>query len=177
MQASGKRQGSVMSYTPLDGDLLTSTLLREGPDVVACWALLLASADKLGESGMQPSIAASLLRIADERAEAAFAVLTAPDPTSRNKEYEGRRILPREDGSWFIVSHQKYQWRTSRARATERQRRYAARLEERERKGRIAEGTCEESGCESPVEAAVEGRKVCSAHAFPGADREPGEDG
>ena len=95
MQTSGKRQASVrerqigMSYTPLDSDFLTSTLLKEGPDAVAVFALILASADKLGESAMQPSIAASLLRISDERAEEAFRILAAPDPRSRNREHDG----------------------------------------------------------------------------------------
>src|SRR5687768_9687180 len=112
MRRSGHRQrasGTVrwgqagpMSFTPLDSDFLTSTLLKEGPDVVSVFALILASADKLGESSMQPSIAASLLRIPDERAEAAFATLAAPDPRSRNQEQEGRRILPREDGRWYV---------------------------------------------------------------------------
>jgi len=166
-----------VSYTPLDSAFLTSTLLREGPDVVAVWMLVLASADKLGESSMQPSIAASLLRIDDERAEAAFARLSAPDPRSRNKECEGRRIVPRDDGRWFVVSHQRYQWLASRAAATNRQRRYEERRKEREVDGRISESTCEQEGCSMPVELAVAGRKVCNAHAFDPPGREPGQEG
>jgi hypothetical protein len=119
-----------VGFTPLDTGILTSTLLKEGPDVVACWALLLSSADKVGESSMSSSTAASLLRISDERAEAAFDVLASPDPKSRNKEHDGRRILPLDGGKWFIVSHAKYQWLASRAAATERQRKYEARQRE-----------------------------------------------
>jgi hypothetical protein len=166
-----------VSYTPLDHGLLTSTLLKQGPDVVAVWALILASTDKLGESDMQPSIAASLLRISDERAEEAFALLSAPDPQSKNKEREGRRILPCEDGKWQVVSHAKYQRLASRAGATERQRRYEARLKERETKAEAAADACDEPGCGKPAEAAIGGRKVCTAHAFDGACREPGEEG
>ena len=166
-----------MSYTPLDRGLLTSTLLKEGPDVVAVWTLILASADKLGESDMQPSVAASLLRICDERAEAAFAVLSAPDPESKNKEHGGRRIRPCEDGKWLIVSHAKYQHLASRAAATERNRRYEARLKERDARAEATASTCNEPGCGEPAEAAVGGRKVCTAHAFDGKDREPGEEG
>src|SRR5262245_9764931 len=121
-----------LSYTPLDSDFLSSTLLREGPDAVAIWALVLAAADKLGKSGMQPCIAASLLRIADERAQPAFDVFARPDPQSRNKDHDGRRLLRRGDGRWFIVSHQKCQWKASRGAATERQRRCEARQKERE---------------------------------------------
>jgi hypothetical protein len=166
-----------MSYTPLDRGLLTSTLLKEGPDVVAVWALILASTDKLGESDMQPSVAASLLRISDERARTAFALLSEPDPDSKNKEHDGRRILPRENGKWLVVSHAKYQYLASRAAATERNRRYEARLKEREAGAEATANTCDEPGCGRPAEAAAGGRKVCTAHAFEGACRDPGEEG
>jgi hypothetical protein len=76
---------------------------------------------KRRESGMQASVATSLLRISYERAEVAFALLSAPDAKSRDKEHEGRRILAREDGRRFIVSHQEYQHLASRAASTERQ--------------------------------------------------------
>lgn len=116
-----------MPWTPLDSGLMTSTLLKEGPDVVAIWALLMASADKVGESVMTPSSAASLLRISDDRAKAAWLILTSPDPESRNQEYGGRRMVPTEGGKWFLTSHEKYQHLASRAAATERQRKYEAR--------------------------------------------------
>jgi hypothetical protein len=164
-----------MSYTPLDRGLLTSTLLKEGPDVVAVWALILASADKLGESDMQPSAAASLLRIPDDRAEKAFEVLASPDHRSKNKEFEGRRILRQEDGKWLIASHSKYQALASRDNANKRQARYEANRKAREAAAEGAQASCDEPGCRRPVEAALGGRKVCSRHAF--TRREPGEEG
>jgi len=167
----------MSSYTPLHCGLLTSTLLKEGPDVVAVWTLILASTDKLGESDMQPSAAASLLRISDERAKAAFALLSEPDPESKNRDHEGRRILRQENGKWLVVSHEKYQRLASRAAATERNRRYEARLKEREAKAEATAETCDVPGCSRPAENAGGGRKVCSAHAFQGAGREPGEEG
>jgi hypothetical protein len=144
---------------------------------VAVWALILASADKLGESDMQPSIAASLLRISDERAVAAFAVLAAPDPGSKNKEHEGRRILPKEDGRWLLASHAKYQFLASRAAATKRQREYEARQKAREADAEAASTRCDHPGCGRLAERAGGGRKVCSAHAFDDACREPGAEG
>jgi hypothetical protein len=166
-----------MSYTPLDSDFLTSTLLQEGPDVVSVWALVLASADKLGESGMQPTVAASLLRISVERADAAFAVLTQPDPRSRNREYEGRRLVPTDDGGWFIVSHQKYQKRASRANATKRNARYEARKKGLDQLTAVSAGKCDHAGCYGPGEHAAGGRMVCTAHAFDVSAREPGHEG
>ena len=46
-----------MSYTPLDSGILTSSVLANGPDVVAVWTLILASADKLGETEITPTAA------------------------------------------------------------------------------------------------------------------------
>lgn len=166
-----------MSYTPLDSGLLTSTLLKEGPIVVAIWALILASADKLGESDMQPAAAASLLRIPDEAAKTAYAILSAPDPDSKNGEREGRRIVRLESGKWLIVSHAKYQTLASRAGAAARQRRYEARRKAREAEAKAAEDACDEPGCGRPADTAVAGRRVCTAHAFGGPYREPGEEG
>jgi len=121
-----------MAYTVLDSEFAASTMLKHGPDVVACWMLLLATTDKLGESYMQPSAAASLLRIADERAQVAFQVLLTPDPDSKNPEFEGRRIIRQENGKWLVVSHGKYQARASRSWATERQKAYARRRKAQE---------------------------------------------
>ena len=81
-----------MSWNPLDESLLSSSILAEGPDVVATWALLIASANKYGVSNLTVPAVASLLRISDERAEQAFAVLAAPDKHSRNKDYSESRL-------------------------------------------------------------------------------------
>lgn len=119
-----------MAYTVLDSEFAASTMLKHGPDVVAIWMLLLATTDKLGESYMQPSAAASLLRIEDFRAKTAFEILLAPDPDSKNKEMEGRRILRQTNGKWLVVSHAKYQALASRSAAVERQKRYRKRKED-----------------------------------------------
>ena len=101
---------------------------------MATWALLLASADRLGESHLTVPFVASVLRISDERAEAAFAVLTAPDKRSRNKDQEGRRLVE-VPGGWLLVSHAKYREKASRMGAADRQARYLARMKARQETG------------------------------------------
>jgi hypothetical protein len=123
-----------MGWNPLDESLLSSSILAEGPDVVATWALLVASADRFGESHLTVPFVASVLRISDERVEKAFEVLSSPDKRSRNKEHEGRRIVP-VDGGWLLVSHAKYRERASKFAAAERQSRYLARMKQRQEKG------------------------------------------
>jgi hypothetical protein len=120
-----------MGWNPLDESLLSSSLLSEGPDVVATWALLIASANRQGESHLTVPFIASVLRISEERVEAAFVVLTSPDRRSRNKEHAGRRIVPAPDG-WLLVSHAKYREKASRMAAADRQARYLARMKERQ---------------------------------------------
>ncbi len=116
-----------MSWTPLDDGLLTSTLLKEGPTTVAIWALILASCDRYGISKLQPSAAASLLRIDDKDAENAFERLASPDKRSRNKDEGGRRIRHTPDGYWEVISYHRYQQLASKANAVARQQRYIER--------------------------------------------------
>lgn len=164
-----------MSYTPLDRSFLTSTLLKEGPVVVACWTLLLAAADKLGESDMQPSAAASLLRIPDEQAEQAFEILAAPDPKSRNDEYDGRRIVKMDNGHWQVVSFGKYQALASKAMSISRARKYEQNKRARDNKLSDSEWVCEKYGCYTKAAGVVNGKHICSKHLFDKIDEEETE--
>ncbi len=164
-----------MSYTPLDRSFLTSTLLKEGPVVVACWTLILAAADKLGESDMQPSAAASLLRIPDEQAETAFIILATPDSKSRNDEYQGRRIVKMDNGHWQIVSFGKYQALASKAMAVSRAKKYDQNKRARENRLPESEWICEKYGCYSQASVVAEGKHVCLKHAFDQIGEEPFE--
>lgn len=160
-----------MAWNPLDDSLLSSSVLAEGPDVVAVLALLIASADRYGESKLTVPYVASVMRISNERAGKAFDVLSAPDPWSRNKESDGRRIERTDDGYWRIVSHAKYRRIVSKERAAERQAAYLVRKKSAETK---PPSLCDEEGCSVEASVAVGGRSVCSAHAF---EQEPGATG
>lgn len=109
-----------MAWNPLDDGFLTSTVLKLGPTPVAIWTMLMASADKHGNSKLTPVAAASLLRIAEPEARAAFKALGSPDEDSRNTDDEGRRIVLNTDGTWHLVSHQKYRRMASKAAAVQR---------------------------------------------------------
>ncbi len=157
-----------MAWNPLDDSLLSSSVLAGGPDVVAVLALLIASADRFGESRITVPYVAGALRMSEERVAAAFDFLSSPDPWSRNKDAEGRRIARTEDGSWRLVSHQKYRERASKAKAAERQAEYMARKKEK------ARDLCDEPGCGESGFSAVGGRMRCSKHALA---EEPGAEG
>jgi hypothetical protein len=118
--------------------MLTSTLLKEGPTPVAIWALILASCDRYGVSKLTASAAASLLRIKDEDAELAFAVLQGDDSGSRNKDKHGQRIFKNEEGHYVVVSYPKYRRMASKSRAAERQAEYRERCKKAAVEGKPA---------------------------------------
>ena len=116
-----------MSYVAVDRDIWTSTVLKEGPTVVATWLLLMADADRLGITRATPTAIASVLRVPDEVVEEAFDTLLAPDKRSRNKEELGARMVDLGDGRYELVSFGKYKDRATKAGAARRQREYEER--------------------------------------------------
>ena len=143
------KEGCDLAYVPLDSSFLRSTVLEHGPVVVACWTLILASADKMGETDINPTTLAGLLRISKEEVKKAWEVLTSPDPDSHNREYEGRRLIAIPDGKWKLASYDKYQSRASRAAATARQAKYAERIKHRDQ---IANGTTDTASAFAQVD-------------------------
>lgn len=113
-------------WNPLAVSLLTSSVLGHGPDVLAVWTLLMASADRHGHTDVSASYMADALRVDIARVDAALEVLASPDPRSRNKDQQGRRIVP-GDGGYYLVSHAKYRALANKAKAAQRQARYAER--------------------------------------------------
>jgi hypothetical protein len=115
-----------MSYTKLANSILTSTLWVEEDHTRIAWIAMLALADKNGEvSGSIPGLA-SIARIPVDSCRAAIAKLLAPDPDSRTKDDEGRRIQE-IDGGWLLLNHSKYRELASdderKRKAAERQQR------------------------------------------------------
>ena len=71
------------------------------------WVTFLALADKDGiVEGSVPGLA-DMARLTVDEARTAIDILSSPDPDSRSKESEGRRILP-IDGGWLLVNHSRY---------------------------------------------------------------------
>lgn len=108
----------VMTYAPLDADLLNSSVMLEGPLVLAVWCAVLASKDKDGVTSIKPKTLCALWSRAPDAPTldavvTAWEVLRAADPDSANPEHCGARIVPTDDGRWKVVSHNKYRERYS----------------------------------------------------------------
>lgn len=117
-------------YTKLANSILTSTIWMESDQTRIVWLTLLAMADKNGE--VQASIPglANVARVPVEACRKAIEIFQQPDPDSRTKVDDGRRIEEIR-GGWHILNHSYYRDLGSdedrKKKAAERQRRYRER--------------------------------------------------
>lgn len=94
-------------YTKLFGSIIASTVWRESKETKILWITMLAMADRNGfVEGSIPGLA-DMARLSIEETEASIEKLMAPDPYSRTKDNDGRRIAVQGDG-WAILNHAKY---------------------------------------------------------------------
>ena len=94
-------------YAKLFSSIIHSTIWREGMPTKILWITMLAMADKDGM--VQASIPglADAARISVTECEEGLQRLQEPDPYSRTKDNEGRRILA-VDGGWALLNYPKY---------------------------------------------------------------------
>lgn len=145
------------------------------------WTGFLALADKDGVvEGSIPGLA-NVMRVTDDELREILAKFQAPDPDSRSKEHEGRRIeeIP---GGWRILNHGPYRrkaeagegsrapyYREYRARKRAAALKYAKEHhgllpeEEQPREGEKTNGRCVECGAEA--ECVFQGVLYCPEHA------------
>ncbi len=116
-----------MAYTKLFSSIVTSTIWMEDDRTRIVWITMLACADKNGE--VQASVP-GLARIAGvpvEDCRAAIDRFLSPDPDSRTKDDQGRRIEEIE-GGWSLLNFRKYREMASKeesqAKETARKARY-----------------------------------------------------
>lgn len=124
----------MTSYTKLFSSLLTSTIWAESDQTRIVWVTMLAMADQHGEVHSTVPGLARIAGVPLSEVEAALAKFTGPDPYSRTKDNDGRRIAE-IDGGWELLNHAKYRAMASRedskAQAADRQRRKRERDESR----------------------------------------------
>ena len=84
---------------------------------------MLATADAFGKVNASVPGLADAARVSVQQCRKALAKLSAPDPDSRSKEYEGRRI-EEVDGGFQILNYIKYRERGRGQDRTEYFRKY-----------------------------------------------------
>jgi len=115
----------VSGYTKLFSTIVASTIWREPDHVRIVWITMLAmsNADGVVEASV-PGLA-DLARVTVEQCEDALFRLRTPDPYSRTKDNEGRRIAD-VDGGFLILNRAKYRDKCSTDDRREYQRAYRA---------------------------------------------------
>jgi len=84
-----------------------STIWREPDHVRILWITMLAIKDRWHVVNASVPGLADAARISIKQCEEALEILSSPDPHSRSKEFEGRRI-DECDGGWVILNGEKY---------------------------------------------------------------------
>jgi len=97
-----------MSYAPLDDGFIHSTTFRMGPIHAAVWAAILSSKDEMGVTSLSPVTLALIWKIDESILQKVWDELATADPKSKSREYEGRRMVPTDDGRWLVTGHVKY---------------------------------------------------------------------
>lgn len=92
------------SYVKVWASILSSSIWSEDKATRIVWITFLVMADRQGFVGASVDGIARMANVSVEEAEAAIEVLESPDPRSRSKEDDGRRIVPVERG-WHVINH------------------------------------------------------------------------
>jgi len=120
----------VSNYVKLFGSIVASTIWEEDNETRIVWITMLAMANMHGEVEASIPGLAKFSKVPIPATEAALAKLLAPDPYSRSKENEGRRI-EEIDGGWVILNHGKYRDKESKSNQREQDRIRAKRYRDR----------------------------------------------
>lgn len=94
----------MAGYTKLWSDIVHSTIWREEAHVRLVWITMLAISDRNGYVGASLPGLADAARVSVDQCREALTRLSAPDPDSRTKEHEGRRLKD-ADGGWTILNY------------------------------------------------------------------------
>lgn len=88
--------------------ILDSSLWDQSPETIITWYSLLLTADEDGIVRGTIADIADFARVSLKQAQDAITYFMAPDPTSRNPDFEGRRIERAAEG-YLILNYVRYQ--------------------------------------------------------------------
>jgi hypothetical protein len=101
----------MSGYTPLFDTALDGTLFGKWPHT-GIWTCLLSQVDQHGEIDMHPNLLAAKIGVPLDLLMACIADFMQPDPGSRTKDHDGRRLELIDPDSrnwgWRVLNHTKY---------------------------------------------------------------------
>lgn len=108
-----------MAFTKIHEALISSTIWREPHPTRIAWVTMMVLADQHGEVFSSIPGLADDCRITVPEMEDALKCFMSPDPYSRTKDFDGRRI-EEIDGGWALLNHPKYRKMASREDSKEK---------------------------------------------------------
>lgn len=115
-------------YIKLFDSLIHSTLWQEDLHIKVVWVTMLAMADSNGEVYASIPGLAKAAGVTIPQCEEALGVFLAPDPYSRSKECEGRRLCEIK-GGWELINYKYYR----ELKSSEQEKEFAAERAKRYR--------------------------------------------
>lgn len=122
-----------MAWGKLFESLFTGSMVGSGPLVFAVWAYVIGNARPPGVVELNPKLMGAILGCPPADVSAAIETLCSPDPESRTKDHEGRRLLREGQFQFAVVNWAKYQ--SIRNDEARREQNRAAQSRWRERGG------------------------------------------
>lgn len=124
------------TFSKLFSSITDSSVWSESHETVRVWITMLAMADQHGYVGAAVPGLAARARVTLEECEIALAKFLAPDPYSRSKDHDGRRIEVSDRG-WVLLNYPRFRdMRDEEVRKTyERDRKRRQRAEAKAREG------------------------------------------
>ena len=95
-------------YAKAFSSMFDGSMYGAGSDAFAVWLYLLVKSDHFGHIDINPCKLAGEIGMAPDAVERAIEYLGAPDPRSRSKECEGRRIVKEGEFLYHVVNFEKY---------------------------------------------------------------------
>jgi len=95
------------TFTKLFASITRSSIWLEDDQTLRVWVTMLALADRNGYVGASVGGLAAQARVPVEKTRQALEKFLAPDPDSRSKEFEGRRIEVTDRG-WSILNYERF---------------------------------------------------------------------
>lgn len=124
-----------MHFTKLFSMILDSTVWQLSLEAKVVWITMLAMKDRHGDVMASVPGLAKRAGVSIHACEQALECFRSPDPYSRTKSFDGRRIQD-IDGGWTVLNHEKYQQMLS----VEERREYNRRKQAERRRKLAGEG-------------------------------------
>jgi len=122
----------MAGYSKLHSSIATSSIMALPVSARWLWAFMLSQANAQGMVEGSVAGLAIAAHVSLEECQAAIDCFLAPDPYSRTKDLEGRRLLE-VDGGWQIVSYPKWRFKLSAEERRSYKRQHEAARRERNR--------------------------------------------